>query len=84
MLVLLSKEDTIDFLEKQVQMWRGVCYKPNLNAFEFDPKTVDPKKLAEDGYYDDRISWIAGVALNALGDKLEEVKNSPTFKDKKI
>jgi hypothetical protein len=76
MLVVVSKEDTIAFLERQIEMWRGVCPKPNFRAFEFDPKTVNPEVLAEAGYYDDRVSWIAGVAMVALGDQIKTIKES--------
>lgn len=82
MLIVISKERLQAFLEEEIQCWESVSGGPNLNAFSFDPKTVDPTELAKSGYYDNREAWIAGVRIKELRDYIAELERTPQFKGK--
>ncbi len=75
MIVYASKEKLIKFLRDEMGAWEVL--NPNPNAFEFDPKTIDPKKLHEAGYYENIEGWIAGVRLNRLQEFINEIESLP-------
>ena len=75
MIIYASKEKLIGLIREEIGAWEAL--NPNPNAFEFDPKTVDPKKLHEAGYYDNVEGWIAGARLNRLHEFLREIETLP-------
>lgn len=82
MLIYYSKEDLIKFIKAELKAWEKVGGGPNLFAFEFDPKTTDPKQLRELGYFDNVDSWIAGARIKALMELLNQVENTDTIAKK--
>ncbi len=75
MIVYANREDLINIIREEMSAWEALG--PNPNAFEFDPKVVDPKQLHELGYYDNIESWIAGARLNKLSDYLKQIESLP-------
>lgn len=80
MLIYYSQDDLIKFIKAEIKAWEKIGGGPNLDAFEFDPKTTHPKVLHDLGYYDNLDSWIAGARIKALTDLLISVQDatSPT------
>lgn len=76
MIISVSKEELTALLLKEIKAWESVGGGPNLQAFEFDPKTVDKEVLDQLGYYKNRESWIAGVRIKELVEYLKEVQNT--------
>lgn len=76
MIISVSKEELITLLLREIKAWESVGGGPNLQAFEFDPKTVDKEVLDQLGYYKNRESWIAGVRIKELVEYLKEVQNT--------
>ncbi len=74
MIISVSKEELIGLLLKEIKAWESVGGGPNLQAFEFDPKTVDKEMLDRLGYYKNRESWIAGVRIKHLVEYLKEIQ----------
>ena len=75
MIVYASKEKLLKLIKDEMDAWKALS--PNPNAFEFDPKTIDPKILHEAGYYDSIESWIAGARVNKLQEFLTEIESLP-------
>lgn len=75
MIVYANREELVKIIKEEMSAWEALG--PNPNAFEFDPKTVDPKQLLELGYYDGVESWIAGARLNKLSEYLKQIENLP-------
>ena len=73
MIISVSKEELTSLLLKEIKAWESVGGGPNLQAFEFDPKTVDTELLEQLGYYKNRESWIAGIRISCLMDYLREI-----------
>lgn len=80
MFITLPKEKLEGFLKEEIECWRTVGGGINPYAYEFDPKTADPKKLEELGYYTNRESWIAGARVKTLEQFLKDLENYPTSK----
>jgi len=78
MIIYFSQDDLIKFIRAEIRAWENVGGGPNINAFEFDPKQMDPKTLHELGYYDNIDSWVAGARIKALNDLLKQVQQAPT------
>lgn len=76
MIISVSKEELISLLLREIKAWESVGGGPNLQAFEFDPKTVDKEVLDQLGYYKNRESWIAGVRIKELVEYLKEIQNT--------
>ena len=76
MIISVSKEELTALLLKEIKAWESVGGGPNLQAFEFDPKTADKEVLDQLGYYKNRESWIAGVRIKELVEYLKEVQNT--------
>lgn len=76
MIVSVSKEELTALLLREIKAWESVGGGPNLQAFEFDPKTVDKEVLDQLGYYKNRESWIAGVRIKDLVEYLKEIQNA--------
>lgn len=76
MIISVSKEELVTLLLREIKAWESVGGGPNLQAFEFDPKTVDKEVLDQLGYYKNRESWIAGVRIKELVEYLKEVQNT--------
>ena len=74
MIISVSKEELMGLLLKEIKAWESVGGGPNLQAFEFDPKTVDKEMLDRLGYYKNRESWIAGVRIKHLVEYLKEIQ----------
>lgn len=74
MIISVSKEELTSFLLKEIKAWESIGGGPNLQAFEFDPKTVDKELLDRLGYYKNRESWIAGVRIKHLVEYLKEIQ----------
>jgi len=74
MIISVSKEELIGLLLEEIKAWESVGGGPNLQAFEFDPKTVDKEMLDRLGYYKNRESWIAGVRIKHLVEYLKEIQ----------
>lgn len=82
MLVLISKEKLQALLQEDIKCWESVGGGPNINAFDFNPKEIDPKILDELGYYDNRESWIAGARIKIIREYLDELAAMPQFTGK--
>ena len=79
MLIRVSKEALIGFLLEEVKAWEKVGGGPNLNAFEFDPDTIDKAELERLGFYDNRESWLAGIRIKNIYEYIEEIKDREAF-----
>lgn len=66
MLIVVVKEELLDLISDEIEYWSMACGKPNLDAFDFNPKEVDHQQLIKLGYYNNREAWIAGVRIKAL------------------
>lgn len=82
MLVVISRDQLVHFLEEEIKCWENVGGGPNINAFNFDPETTDPKVLKELGYYDNRESWIAGARIKQIREYIHELEQIPQFTGK--
>lgn len=78
MIISISKEELIGFLLQEIKAWECIGGGPNLQAFEFDPKTIDTEVLDQLGYYTNRESWIAGVRIKRINDYLAELQTHTT------
>jgi hypothetical protein len=76
MIISVSKEELTGLLLKEIKAWESVGGGPNLQAFDFDPKTIDKEVLDQLGYYKNRESWIAGVRIKELVQYLKEIQNT--------
>lgn len=72
MVIVVRVEDLKKLINDEIEAWQSLAGGPNLDAFEFDPKTVDSKELKTKGYYKNRESWVGGVRVNKLKQFLEE------------
>lgn len=79
MLVRVSKEGLIGFLLDEIKAWERVGGGPNLDAFEFNPKTVDKAELQRLGFYDNREAWLAGIRIKKLTEYIHEIKDREAF-----
>jgi len=77
MIVLIQKEQLLNFLKIEQKAWELVGGGPNLNAFDFDPETVDHSEIERLGYYDNREAWIAGVRIKKIVEYMREIEESP-------
>lgn len=82
MLVVISKDKLQYLLQQEIKCWESVGGGPNINAFDFDPKTTDPKILRELGYYDNRDAWIAGARIKEIKEYLDELDELPMYTGK--
>ena len=80
MLIAVSKEDLIRVLKQEIKCWESIGGGPNYDAFPFRPKEVDPNKLRELGYYDNKDAWVAGVRLKALKEYLQTIESTEQMK----
>lgn len=78
MLIYYSQDDLIKFVKAEIKAWEKIGGGPNINAFEFNPKDIDPKVLHELGYYDNIDSWVAGARIKALSELLQSIQSAPT------
>ena len=79
MLIRVSKEGLISFLLAEVKAWEKVGGGPNLQAFEFNPETVDKAELERLGFYDNRESWLAGIRIKKIYEYIDEIKDREAF-----
>ena len=79
MLIRVSKEALIGFLLEEVKAWEKVGGGPNLNAFEFNPDTIDKAELEQLGFYDNRESWLAGIRIKKIYEYINEIKDREAF-----
>ena len=79
MLIRVSKEHLISFLLAEVKAWETVGGGPNLDAFEFDPETVERSELERLGFYDNRESWLSGIRIKKIYEYIEEIKDRDPF-----
>ncbi len=77
MLIIVKYEELKELLDSNLEAWMQVNGGPNLDAFEFDPNTVDKSVLDAKGYYTDRDSWISGVQIKKLRNYLEQHLANP-------
>tara|TARA_R110001599_G_scaffold9864_4_gene48745 strand:- start:921 stop:1160 length:240 start_codon:yes stop_codon:yes gene_type:complete len=75
MLIYVSKDRLLKLLTEEVDAWMSVGGGPNLNAFRFDPESVDKAELERLGFYDNREAWLAGVRINELMEYYNEIKD---------
>jgi hypothetical protein len=78
MIIYYSQEELLKFIQAEIRAWESIGGGPNINAFEFDPKSTDPKTLHELGYYSNPDSWIAGARIKALNELMTQVRNAAT------
>lgn len=76
MIISISKEELVSLLLRDIKAWESVGGGPNLQAFEFDPKTVDIDLLEQYGFYQNREAWIAGVQIKKLTQYIQELDNT--------
>jgi len=77
MIILVKQEDLLSFIKKEIQAWELMGGGPNLDAFEFDPDTVDMTVLDRLGYNENREAWIAGMRIKALFQLMKEIEAAP-------
>ena len=75
--ILITKEDLEELLVEELEAWENIGGGPNLNAFDFDPKEMDPAQLRDLGYYKNRESWIAGVRYKKVQEYLTKLGEFP-------
>jgi hypothetical protein len=80
MLRVVPHEDLIKMLNDQLTCWYAVGGGPIMEAFEFDPQTVDLQLLKQLGYYSNRDAWIAGVQVKKIHQFLKQIESYPTIK----
>jgi hypothetical protein len=74
MIISVSKEELTSLLLREIKAWESIGGGPNLQAFEFNPKTADKELLDQLGYYSNREAWIAGVRIKQLVEYLKEIQ----------
>lgn len=74
MVIVVRVEDLKELLNGEIEAWQSLAGGANLDAFDFDPKTVDPKELKKKGYYKNREAWIGGVRVKKIHQFLEQYK----------
>lgn len=72
MVIVVRVEDLQKLVMDEIEAWESLAGGPNLNAYEFDPKSVDHKDLKKKGYYKNRESWIGGARVNKLKEFLDQ------------
>ncbi len=72
MVIVIRLEDIKKLLQEEIEAWESLAGGPNLDAFQFDPKTVDPKELKKKGYYKNREAWVGGVRVKQLKQFLQD------------
>jgi len=77
-IISVSREELLGFLVQEKKAWECVGGGPNMQAFEFDPKTVDIELLHQLGYYTNRESWIAGIRIKRIDQYLAEIQSQTT------
>lgn len=77
MVVIIKYEELKDLLEENIEAWLQVSGGPNMDAFEFDPNTIDKSILDAKGYYTNRDSWIAGVQIKKIQSYLQTHLDNP-------
>ena len=82
MLIVLEKDKLLELLMDDIRCWHEVGGGPNMKAFKFDPKTIDPKVLQDTNYHQNRDSWIAGGQVQSLLEMMDEINNAPQAKIK--
>lgn len=78
MIILVRQEDLLKFIDTEIKAWELMGGGPNLDAFDFDPETVDPAELDRLGYNDNREAWIAGMRIQALVRLKKEIEVAPS------
>ncbi len=78
MIILVKQDELLSFIEKEIKAWELMGGGPNLNAFDFDPETVDLVELERLGYNSNREAWIAGMRIQALVRLRQEILKAPT------
>lgn len=76
MLVVINKEELLEFLQKDLQSWESIGGGPNFSAFEFNPKKTSPEELQKLGYYENRDAWVAGVQVTKLQQYIDQIQNA--------
>lgn len=72
MVIVVRVEDIKKLLSDELDAWQSLAGGPNLEGYEFDPKTVDSRDLKKKGYYKNREAWIGGVRVKKIKRFLEE------------
>lgn len=80
MLVIINKEELLEFLQRDLKSWESIAGGPNFSAFEFNPKKISPEELKSLGYYENRDAWVAGVQVAKLQQYIEQVQNAETLR----
>lgn len=77
-LIIVEKEKLLELLKRNVSSWYSIETTPNFDAYEFDPNTVNVASLKADGYYEDRLGWVAGLRIKELEEYMDvNVLNAP-------
>ncbi len=71
MVIVVRVEDIQKLIKEEIEAWESLAGGPNLDAYDFNPKNVDPKDLKKKGYYKNRESWIGGARVNKLREFLD-------------
>ena len=79
MLIYYNQQELIKFIRAEIKAWEKIGGGPNLNAFEYDPKEIDPKELHALGYYDNIDAWVAGARIKALTELLQKINEAATI-----
>lgn len=80
MLIVVNKEELLEFLQKDLKSWESIGGGPNFSAFEFNPKKTSPQELEELGYYENRDAWVAGVQVNKLQQYIDQIQNAESLR----
>lgn len=66
MVKVVRQEDLEKLLHEEIKAWQVVAGGVELDAYEFDPKTVNISDLKKKGFFKNREAWIAGVCINKI------------------
>ena len=76
MLIYYNQNELLRFISDEIKAWEKIGGGPNLDAFAFNPKEIDPSILHELGYYDNVDAWIAGARIKALVELQSKVQQA--------
>jgi hypothetical protein len=80
MLVAVEREELLELLKDDIRCWHEVGGGPDMKAFKFDPRAIDPSILEGTSYYQNRDSWVAGVQVQTLLELIRTIEDAPQVK----
>lgn len=66
MLITVDLDELSNLLYSNLNAWQQVGGGANMMAFEFDPRTTRPEKIAKSGYFQSPDAWRAGIQMKKI------------------